>query len=721
MIKKILVLIIPLLFLVVGIATISDYGVNWDEPLHFMRGQAYFHFFVTGEKNYSNLSPYPRLSNDCPLWAKGYCDVSPRGAIDVLPSTGKGLVYEDAIKSLYPQGKTWRSFFQHDLYDYDEVIKSDSGHPPLNGILAALTNNVFFQKIHLFGDIESYHLFEVLVSFVLVFGVSIFVYRHLGIFASIVASFSLASYPLFFSESHFNIKDPVEAAFFGLTIILFYFGIIKNNWKLIIASAVICAFALGTKFNALFLAPILGTWLLFYLITLLKTKGRKIVSKQNIKKILPLIISLIFFPIITFAIFYALWPYLWSDPLNNILAIVKYYKQIGLGTLPELSKYLINGWNTYPITWIIYTTPIPILILTGIGAATSFFLSLFKKNHFLFLILVWFLVPLLRVSLPKTIIYGGIRQIMEFIPAMAILTGVGAWILIKMATNLNKKILPKLVIVAIVVSLVFVTYEMVRIHPNQNVYFNQLIGGLSGAKEQNIPNWGNSYGNAYQQGVNWLNENAEPNAKLVFPVATMGNIPRIKLRSDIDLNNRNWSGLERKGEYGIELNYNWNLVDMYTYAYYDKYLYPVFEAKVDGVSILKVWKNDLEHTKSDFKKEVTFIPSKIEFENNLSNNELLIDFGEEVYLTKLMIKHSAVNCKTLSDGYILLSSDELNWQRVVDALYLEQVPQGEVIQNGKIFFFKFAAIKSRYLMLNPIFENPCIFKNPQIILSKLDV
>jgi len=56
--------------------------------------------------------------------------------------------------------------------------------------------------------------------------------------------------------------------------------------------------------------------------------------------------------------------------------------------------------------------------------------------------------------------------------------------------------------------------------------------------------------------------------------------------------------MQESGEYIVELTFNdtarayddkWN--------YVNKFLNPVYEVKVDGVPILKIWKNDFQHTK----------------------------------------------------------------------------------------------------------------------------
>lgn len=214
--ERVTICIVPILFLFIGIITLSDYGINWDEPFHFMRGQAYLHYYISGgDKDYSSLPSYPRINTNCFEANNVLCTDSPGGPADRESYTGKNLVYEDAIKLLYPKNSNiWRSYYQHDTYNFDYIVKTENGHPAIGDILSASFNYVFYQKLHILGDIESYHLFEVFTSFLIVLGVAIVVNSEFGVFPSIVASLTLASYPLFFSESHFNIKDPPETSFF---------------------------------------------------------------------------------------------------------------------------------------------------------------------------------------------------------------------------------------------------------------------------------------------------------------------------------------------------------------------------------------------------------------------------------------------------------------------------------------------------------------------------
>lgn len=712
--NKLFLAILPsLVFLIVGVWTLPHYGMNWDEPIHFMRGQAYLHYFLTGEKDFKSLPPYPRLGSNCVSDGK-QCNDSVKEAEGTVQYRGnttneKEIFKDHPVKFL----KFKRSYYQVDDYTFREFIATEEGHPPLGGVLAALTNKIFYQYLHIMSDVESYHLFEVLISFTIVLAVSVFVYYNsFGVFAAVIAGITLASYPLFFGESHFNIKDPPLAAFFGLTLISFYFGIVRGSWKLILASAAFFGMGMGVKFNIVFLPLIIIPWLLFYVIKMYLETQYKISKISDIKKFIQtkLFISIVLYPIVAALTFYALWPFLWSDPINSFLKILTFYKQIGTGTPPELTEYIIKGWNTYPMLWIIYTTPIPVLILSFIGIIGSIYTLVFRRNHLSMLLLLWVVIPILRVSYPGTSIYGGVRQIMEYIPALAVLAGVGTYYIIMMSKSLGNIAIVYCMGIIILSSVMYVVYEVGSIHPNENVYFNQLIGGLSGARAKDIPYWGNSYGNVYLQGIMWLNANAEPGAKLGFPVSTGGNLERVKLRPDILYWNAHWSGSKMGGEYEMELDFDWGPKQWYSYAYYDIFVEPVYVAKVDGVPLLKIWKNDLAHTKPGYEKEVEYKINDV----YIGDGQLRLDIGTVIPLTKIVIEHKKIECQEQQGGYIATSEDQLHWLRDPETIASPQVPVNVTGWDEDTFVFLFAARNSRYILLDTLMKDSCYLKNPKI-------
>lgn len=703
--QLLLALLVPVIYLVISLITIKDYGINWDEPVHFAKGQAALHFILTGKSNYLDLPAYfPK----------------PKGDSDFMDQYGQdGIQYINAVKSKeVPNSRIRRSYYQSDVWTYDYWISQEGvNHPQVNDLLAAFSNYVFYQKLGIMGDIASYHFFEVVVSFFIVLAVSLLVCSKFGLIPSIFSSISIAFYPLFFSESHFNIKDPVVCSFMGLIIIFFYWGVTSVDWKKILLSSIIFGISLGTKFNTLFVIPILGLWPLYYLFIQNREKERVNIFKSIFKN-KPFLVSSILFPVVSILVFVALSPTLWTDVIHRLPMIVLYYKEIGVGVPAELTRFVFTGFNSFPSFWFLITTPIAFLILFFVGIVVSFYKIIRKRDGFPFLAVLWFLVPFIRVSFFNTNIYGGIRQIMEFLPGMAVLVGIGISFL------LSKTRYKKIVLLLLVVAFGFTAFEVYRTHPNENVYFNQFIGGLSGAKKRNVPYWGNSYGNPYLQGVEWLNKNVEVGAKVALPINTPYFIPRTKLRPDIYFSNAYLSGDKHAGEYVMEHYFDWYPEKWYRYAYYDTFLNPVYEVKVDGVAIFKIWKNSSEFVRPEYKETTRYYSRNIKIENTeidkgTMTKRLTVDLGKEVLLTKIKINHSAYRCdkQTSGYGYIATSEDGKIWSREPEDLLTPQIRFGANEFDDTNFTFLFAAKKARYIMLDSQEANSCLLKRPSVLIE----
>lgn len=649
-------LIVPVLYLFIALLTITHYGVSIDDPPHFRRGQGYLHFFLTGKKDYKDLS-----------------------------ITAKRSAYQD----------------DNETGGFYIDVPKDQSHPPLNDTLAAFTNYIFYQKLGILGDVESHNLFGILSVTLLILGVYIFTRINFGIFPALIASLSLFLYPIFLAESHFNVKDPPEASFFSLTIILFWLGITKKKAKYIYMSAVSCAIALGTKFNVLFLPFILLPWVFSLGKTILK----------NEKKVY---IAIILFPLIVVGLFFVYNPNLWIDPITRVGNMINFYVSSGTlagGSSNYQPEYLIYGFNFYPLLAVIYSTPLIILFFSLIGLLISFWNI--KKSTYL-LIIVWFIFPILRASMPGATIYGGIRHIFEFLPAMAILSGIGAQFLVNYLCKylIKLKKLPvyipvqKVLVFQIIAFLTFVPIilKIISIHPNENVYYNPLIGGLKGAYEKNFPTVGNSLGNTYLQGAMWLNTHAEKKSCVTTPLANSGNIPPKSLKTDIEFHNTCQSGKNRLGEYAMDMVYKDYFNDWYAYAYYPTYLYPVHQITVDGVAIFEIYKNDLAHSKKELIRESQIIPTKVV----QKNNEIKIDLPKAVFLSGVSFSYDVgSSCHLISDGYMLLSANGEDWKREPDNITVSHGkrnfdPKDKQIQRS------IAAKKARYIIFVTNLDPQCI-------------
>lgn len=671
--------LLGLLFFAIQIITLPDYGINWDTINHLPRGQVYLHYFLTGNKTFNDLGPYLKY------WQKPE---------DLKPSS--------ELKDI--KG-TLRSYYENEAFDFNWLMEIDgAGHAPLSDILSSVFNKIFFSNLRLVNDIDAYRIYGVLLASILVGLVYYWVSILYGGFAGIISSLSLALYPLFFSESHFNTeKDIPETAFWSLFIYSIWNGFTKKSWKWILASGVFFGLALGTKLNIMFSVLVFGPWLVIYL-------GKKILDKQNLRLIMFGALAFL----IGLLIFYGTWPYIWQDFITGTIRFFGFYKLLGSG-YNNLDPRFLGPFNLnfYPVIWIIYTTPIIILALAFagiIGIIKNYVYDKDRKSDIHsgtdkystgILFLLWLLIPILRVITPHAGIYGGVRQLMEYIPALAIISGIGA----KTILDYSKSLVWKRVVVStIAFCLVMVGYTLYKIHPNQNVFFNKIIGGLSGAKEAKIPSWGNTFGAGYRQGFKWLNENAEKDSKAVFAHELMPNAPLIWIRPDIKFYNTARSGFLKRGEYAISLTYDGTIGASYYDAYLENFLNPVYSSDVDGVSVVKVWKNDIEHTKDQYKKQSNI--------NNIAwsrtNDGVITDLKGIYSLSHFQIIYGAAKCDESITGKVFISLDGKFWNAIAEVIPTGAIPAAGQQPSKNNLYFPFLGEKARFIKVVMDSSNSCL-------------
>lgn len=672
--NTLLTLIIFFVFFIAGSLTLKDYGISWDEPTHFKRGQAYLWYFLTGEKNYHKLPPY---------------DLE-RAKID--PS------YHE------------RSFYQNDAQDYSWHMEHDGDHPALNDILASVSNYIFYQKLGILGDIESFHIFEVFASAVLVAILFFWAAETFGIWVGIFSSMFMATYPLFWAESHFNVKDPIETLFFTLAIYFFWKAINKYKARFVIYSSIFAGMALSTKFNIFFAPIIVLPWLLVIFASKKKEFIYNIFSKR-------LIISFIIFPLIMFGIFFIHWPWLWQDIVVNTKEVFGYYKSIGMEQNPTPSL-LLAAWDFYAPRWILFTTQ-PLMLFSFLVGLVLSIKRIKEKYGILMLWFFWFVITILRVMLPGTSIYGGVRQIMEYIPPMALIAGFGLneLILLVRKSNKHQSYFSKLEIIVCVGIFAFLISTLIKFHPNENVYFNDLSGGLKKNVDSGFPAAGFSFGNAYLQGVNWINKNVEKNAKLALIQGTMLNIPQFTVRNDIQYSNQFWSGINREGEYLIEITYNYNTKAYpYVWGYVEKFLKPVYEVKVEGAAIAKVWKNDLAHTYTEYRKKEDILSTNM-YKVFKKENVLNINLNNPGEVTRITIGYTGnVTCNN-PKGYVEVLDEKGLYKRLEEPFPYNQM---EKVYNQNDFSYFFLA--ERISAVRFVFDdvNSCALMNPKISVYVLE-
>ena len=668
-----MVILIPALSFILALITIDDYGINWDEPYHYRRGQAFLHYYLTGKKTYEGLPKYPPL----------------KGTTDTPGFRNSDELFNEVLKNPSLSDPNFRrSYYQNDAWNGEFFIdvENPSGHPPLNDTLASLFNKIFYQKLGIFGDIESYHLFIISAVSLAAFFIAIFMWREFGLIESIITSLALVTYPLLLGEQHFNIKDPVETAFYSITIIGVYLGVKRNKLFWFLLGTLFFAFALSTKFNIVFSIIPLGIW--FFATRVKATK----------KIYLALLVS----PLIIFGVFFLSYPALWQNLPNGFMKVVDFYLREGFS----------NPQSQSPALWIIYTTAPIVLALILAGMINI--RKLIRESTFTLLVVLWLTITVGRVSLPGMSSYGGARLIMEYIPALSMFAGISAGYLIRGQKTKYSTLFLLIILLGFLPSII----KLIQIHPNENVYFNFIVGGLSGAKEKNLDSWGNSYGNAYYPAITWLNKNSEKDSRLTLPINSIVNIPRYKLRGDISLSETYWSGPSHEGEYVLELTHNYPPRNWYSLKYLETVMEPVYEVKVDGVAIAKLWKNDSKFVKEEYRnlKKIA-----LELDIKKVQNQLIINLPEIRKLMQISIDIPTQNCKPIKTGFVRTSVDDTTWSREPEDIARDQLKQAAIREAEDTFDFYFVAKDTKIIVFEIENEDACLLSGSTAWATVLQV
>lgn len=630
-------------YFLILLKTLPDYGMNQDSPGKFLRGQTYLQILTTGSDHFNQ----PELPSPVLFYPGQLVSLTLSNGYENRMTTVTPIRNPDPTKTVQQQFLDYQrragrqSIYKHNSFNLAYWNILDKGHPPVSDILMALANRIFYEKLGVLGDIEAYHIYSVFLASIAVLIVYAFTSSIWGIIPALMATVMLATYPLYFAESHFNIKDIPELTFYAGTLIGFYFWVTtsKLRWYLIFVSSFFLAF--GTKWNILFIPFILVPWCWSIRDTELFRHWWIIRSQLALLLIFP--ISLVLLVLV--------WPYLWPSPLERMIEIAKFYLD---ESIPYTSGHVYWEATLFPFGYIFYypsikamilavsTAPLIVLVSLGSGAWYAMRSKVDRMNTGFF-VLLWFLVPISKHALLHVRIASSIRQYMEFLPALAILAGLGTVNVLTWLTTTRKHYAFYVPLLGIVLYSAVLVRTLILTHPNQNVNFNSVFGGLSGAIRLFHLDYQTNYTNPYKQAAMWLNRNAEPNSKLAYIDGTMIGLSPMWLRTDISFGSH-FSHVDRTGEYLITLA-QINNANEFFYSYLERFLTPVHVIDVQGIPIVKIWRNGNEYVKKNMKSFQDISAFSIERDQTTGGLYWSIDFGSAKKLVSVTMTIPESGCE----------------------------------------------------------------------------
>lgn len=451
---------VPLLvctaLLVFGGLSLDRYNVNWDEALgDFFFGERYLSFYLGWDEVYLDFAadPYP-------------------------PDHQPDLRF---------------SPFRQRPWEY----------PPVAATLGAISSRVLSGALGWLDPFDGFHAINLLLAVLLVLTLFPFLAERFGQVAATAGIVFLLTAPRVFCHLMANIKDFPSMVFFTLAAVVFLRAWDRGSVVDLLVAGALAGLALGTRANALFLAPVLVlTMLLGGIPAAWRGRSRRLLSALAAAAVVAVVVLV------------ATWPYLWADPLGRLQ---QHYAFLAG------RKATTGALSVAPVLQaVLATTPPAFLAFFVLGLVPTVRQAL-RRDRAAILVLVWITVVFGRYALPMAINYDGVRHLLELFPAMAAVAGAGvAWsgkALADAVARLGDASPKRLRVAFLVLALVPGTRAVLASHPHQIAYWNGLVGGYAGAWQEGLPQAGDYWALSYRQGMEWLNEHAPQGAMLTVPVA----------------------------------------------------------------------------------------------------------------------------------------------------------------------------------------------------------
>ena len=214
---------------------------------------------------------------------------------------------------------------------------------------------------------------------------------------------------------------------------------------------------------------------------------------------------------ISLLVLYAAWPSLWVSPLQSLAESI-----FRMGRFPWEGRVLYDGhvYSVVELPWhyvprsIVLQLSLPAVALSGLGLLVVL-IAVAKKTRMaggVFLLLIWSGLPLATVALFRVHIYSAFRQLMFVLPAIFILGSIGFEKILGLARGAAWT--PLVIGVALAPGLI----GIIRLHPYEMIYYNELVGGVSGASGRyGLDTWGTTY----REVVEYLNKVAPQGASVL--------------------------------------------------------------------------------------------------------------------------------------------------------------------------------------------------------------
>lgn len=352
----------------------------------------------------------------------------------------------------------------HSRYDRSPGWDDPYHYPGFPGFWSSLWARVLTDRWHWMPDIQARHLSLLALHVLGLFLFARYACRLFGATAGLAATVALTLYPSAIG-SVINPKDWPSGLFYGVGVLAMGVGLIEGRARQVIAAGLLFGVSLAAKLNGAFGLITVALW--SPLVWLLLYRRRRPVT-------VPLVAAYLYLPVISLVLSIVLWPYLWAGGLpalfQRFAEYLTFMTAYGIGWRPT--------WSAYALRCLLGYSPPLLLGLATVGLLVGWRGGRQALARWTLLV-VWLGFIVLRIAAPHSNFYDGNRHFLEYVPALAMLAGLGA---ATIGGALVRRFGRLAAAAFALVALADVGIPVVEYYPYETAYFSPLIGGLGGAQ-----------------------------------------------------------------------------------------------------------------------------------------------------------------------------------------------------------------------------------------------
>jgi hypothetical protein len=378
-------------------------------------------------------------------------------------------------------------------------------------------NLAVLRRISPLSDHATGNLFSAFLGLVGLLG-AMFLARQLwNMQAAFWTGLLLLSSPTWYGHLFINPKDiPFGTAYIWsiISILAWIRRIPKPGWIIPVTTGFAIGIAAACRIGGL----VLFCYLVLFIAVTLVSQGRvrTLNLRQLLKQLRVQAFSLGLAGVLCAAVLLLYWPYGQWAPFTHAgetLQAVSAYDW----TMPVLFEGHVYNAKDLPLLYIVKIIIIktPLLLLLSFTAGILIIIHQLKSGSerpgepapgFMLLCLLFTIVfPVAYVILKDSVLYNGMRHMLFILPPMCVLAGIAIeWIFRMIHLHLPMLRLP--LYIGLLGMSAFTVAAMIRLHPYQYIYYNELAGGtVQASKRYETDYWGTAYRELAQKLADYLN------------------------------------------------------------------------------------------------------------------------------------------------------------------------------------------------------------------------